>query len=189
MALREILPSQLYTSDPSVYRPNRWVTLNPTHVLAIDPKYVPDHPKHVPITILACGQGASPDENTIRAWATLGKDVCTHGGKLLIVCNDGDQRSCTVASIIMSVVTQRSWSKVLEELHAKFLTQGGHNWWPYAHWNMAITRHWIAAVSPLMQPVSAAAVSIQPRAPSSPPSSLATNRYQAPKVHRRSQVE
>jgi len=134
----------LYTGGPDTFEGGGNDVVGPDIILRLDTSVeVPK--KYTRLVVDApCGHLVTPNVKILNQWVTVGLPVLKAKKLLLILCNEGNNRSCTVASVLLAMHTKRPWYKVLDELHTMFLTQGHHNWWPYWHWKQGISKSWTA---------------------------------------------
>jgi hypothetical protein len=136
----------LYTGGPDTFEEGVIDVVNPAVILRLDTSVeVPK--KYLKLVVDApCGHLVTPNAEVLDRWVSIGLPILKAKKLLLILCNEGNNRSCTVASVLLALHTKRPWHKVLDELHEMFLTQGHHNWWPYWHWKQGLSKNWAAVM-------------------------------------------
>lgn len=85
----------------------------------------------------------TPTQEDIQAWVNFGLEALNSGKNLLINCEAGQNRSVIVSSLIEAMFYKRNWWGMLDVYHEEMLKEDPPaNWWPYEHWEKAISE-WI----------------------------------------------
>lgn len=143
MALRKIA-EHLFVGGADAMQPDKLLACDADFILRLDPKCPTDHAVSAEIEIL---DAFIPDElvpsaKDINYWL-LALTPLKENKNVLVVSRGGQNRACTVGSVLKALHENRPWGAVLTELHEQFLLQGvGHNWWPYQNWRDAISKYW-----------------------------------------------
>ena len=143
MALRKIA-EHLFVGGADAMQPDKLLACNADFILRLDAKCPPDHAAFAEIEVLDAfiPDELAPSAKDINYWLIALKPL-KEGKNVLIVSRTGQNRACTVGSVLKALHENRPWGDVLNELHEQFLQQGiGHNWWPYQNWREAISKYW-----------------------------------------------
>mgnify|MGYP001591402314 CR=1 FL=1 len=100
----------------------------------------------------------TPDEHHIEAWVDFGVGALSGGRNLLIHCEAGQNRSVIISSLVEALFDKRNWWDIVEMYHDEMLKEDPPaNWWPYDHWEKAISEWLLKLVvrppaSPIVPP-------------------------------------
>ena len=120
------------------------------HAVILLQAYLPTFFPTMKLKTCLIDHNTSPVKQDIQSWIDFGVPVIRNYERLLVMCNDGSHRSCTVAAVIIAASENRPFTRVVAELSTYFRspTQGAHTWWPYSHWYDNIAKNWGQLIIP-----------------------------------------
>ena len=100
----------------------------------------------------------TPSQEDISAWVDFGVGALNGGRNLLLHCEAGQNRSVIISSLVEALFDKRNWWDIVEMYHDEMLKEDPPaNWWPYDHWEKAISEWLLKLVvrpptSPIVPP-------------------------------------
>ena len=130
------ITDEIYQADIDFVRAKEYSGIGITHIVGMtkDDGNVSDIPY---LRILKDDQEIVTMEETDQV-IKFALECLLAGGKLLIHCTAGKNRSGSIIVLIRAIVEGREFDDVAAEMHDKFMKENpSHNWWPYEHLTIA----------------------------------------------------
>lgn len=137
------LTQLLFTGGMDTLEDNSLNIIRPDLILSVHPYPGGKYGRHKVVESFI-GHKDVPTKQQLQAWIDIGSTALLQLNRVLVMCNDGSQRSCTVAAVLLAAAQHQPITRVVSQLSALFQTyeQGQHVWSPYAHWYSAIVKQW-----------------------------------------------